>query len=62
MSLPPFDWLWRDPADAMDRLLSLKERLAKEEQEFKERERRRKARRIRQLVKLAKARQLKGQR
>ncbi len=62
MSLPPFDWLWRDPADSMDRLLSLKERLAKEEQEFKERERRRKARRIRQMVKLAKARQLKGQR
>lgn len=62
MSLPAFDWLWRDPAESMDRLQSLKERLLREEKEFKARERRRKARQIRKLVKAAKARELKGQR
>jgi len=61
MSAPPFTWMWSDPAEHMDRLRALKERLAKEEVEFKERERRRKARRIRKLVKAAKNRELKGQ-
>lgn len=62
MSAPPFAWMWGDPAQHMDRLQSLKDRLLKEEKEFKERERRRKARNIRKLVKQAMARQLKGQR
>ena len=62
MSAPPFAWMWSDPAEHMDRLTALKERLLTEEKEFKERERRRKARNIRKLVKQAMARQLKGQR
>lgn len=62
MSAPPFAWMWGDPAEHMDRLTALKERLLKEEKDFKERERRRKARNIRKLVKQAMARQLKGQR
>ena len=62
MSAPPFAWMWSDPAEHMDRLQALKERLLQEEREFKERERRRKARRIRKLLKAAKARQLEGQR
>lgn len=62
MSAPPFAWMWSDPAEHMDRLLALKERLAKEEKDFKERERRRKARQIRKLLKAAKNRELKGQR
>lgn len=62
MSAPPFAWMWSDPAEHMDRLQALKERLLQEEKEFKERERRRKARKIRKLVKQAMARQLKGQR
>ena len=58
----PFAWLWGDPAESLDRLRAMKMRMEKEEQAFKERERKRKARRIRQVVKLAMSRQLKGQR
>lgn len=54
----PFAWMYQDPAIVVDRMRELLER----DKEFKERERKRKARRIRKLVKMAKARQLKGQR
>jgi hypothetical protein len=57
----PFSWMWGDPAESLDRLRSVRERMAKADKEFQERERKRKARRIRELVKQAKQRQLKGQ-
>jgi hypothetical protein len=53
--------MWSDPAEVVDRMRALKDRLAKAEKEQQERDRRRKARKIRKLVKLAKARALKGQ-
>lgn len=62
MSSVPFSWMWGDPAEVVDRMRALKDRLAKAEKEQQERDRRRKARKIRKLVKLAKARALKGQR
>lgn len=62
MPAAPFSWMWDDPAECVDRLRSMHERMAPAEKEFKERERTRKARRIRKLVKAAKARLLKGQR
>ena len=61
MSSVPFSWMWRDPAEVLDRLRPMQARLAIAEREQKERDRRRKARRIRKLVRLAKARMLKGQ-
>lgn len=61
MSSVPFSWMWGDPAEILDRLRPMKARMAVAEKEMKERERRIKARRIRKLVKLAKARMLKGQ-
>lgn len=61
MSGAPFKWMWGDPADVMDRLRPLRERLVQEEAMRKEIRRRKKARRIRHLVKLAMARELKGQ-
>lgn len=57
----PFSWMWRDPAEVYDRLHAMKDRMAVAAKEMQERERRIKARRIRKLVKLAKARMLKGQ-
>jgi len=60
MSSPPFSWMWKDPAEIGDRLIGLRDRLAKAEAEIKERDRKRKARRIRKLTKLAKAGKLKG--
>ena len=62
MSSVPFSWMWGDPAEVVDRLRILKDRLEKAEKEQLERDRRRKARKIRKLVKAAKARVLKGQR
>ena len=61
MSWVPFSWMWGDPAEVMDRLRPMKQRLEVAEKEQKERDRRRKARRIRKLVKAAKARELMGQ-
>lgn len=61
MSAPPFAWLWCDPAETLDRLRATRERFEKADKVARELDRRRKARRIRKLVKLAKARQLKGQ-
>lgn len=58
----PFSWLWGDPAETLDRLRSVRDRMAKADKDYQERERKRKARKIRKLVKAAKARQLKGQR
>lgn len=60
--VPMFSWMWGDPADCADRRRFLEERVAEAERDHAEIERRRKARRIRKLVKMAKARQLKGQR
>lgn len=57
----PFSWLWGDPADSLDRLRAVRERLAKSDKEYREREIKRRQRKIRALVKAAKARQLKGQ-
>ena len=53
-------WMYQDPAEIGDRLIGLRARLAKAEQEQKEQDRRRKARKIRKLVKLAKAGAFKG--
>lgn len=51
-------WMYGDPAEVVKKLEDLRQR----EKEFNERERRRKARRIRKLTRLAKARELRGQR
>ena len=58
----PFAWLWGNPEESLDRLRATRARFEKADKEFREQERKRKARRIRQLVKQAKARHLKGQR
>ena len=57
----PFSWMWGDPANVVDRLRPMQDRMAVAEKEIKERELRNKKRRIRKLVKLAKGRMLKGQ-
>ncbi len=56
----PFSWAWGDPALTVDRIRSMRARMAEEEKRLKEVERRRKARRIRKLTKLAMAGKLKG--
>lgn len=56
----PFGWMYQDPALIVDRLRSLRARMAVEEKRLKEQERRRKARRIRKLTKLAMAGAFKG--
>ena len=43
MSSVPFSWMWRDPAEVLDRLRPMRARMAIAEKELKERERRRKA-------------------
>lgn len=55
----PFSWMWRDPAEVVERV---EEEIAPLLKRGEERELRNKRRRIRRLVKTAKARQLKGQR
>lgn len=57
----PFSWAWGDPALVVDRIISLRERLAAADKEMQIRERRIKARRIRKLTKQAQGRLLKGQ-
>jgi len=54
----PFSWMYRDPAEVYERMEALRPLLKRGE----ELELRNKRRRIRMLVKMAKARQLKGQR
>lgn len=54
-------WMYRDPSEISERMSHLRDRMAKAEQDFEERQLRNKRRRIRKLVKLAKARSLKGQ-
>jgi hypothetical protein len=61
MTCLPFSWLWGDPAETLDRKRSTMAAFEKADKEMREIERRKKARRIRKLVKMAKARQLKGQ-
>lgn len=61
MSAVPFSWMYQDPALIADRLISQTQRLAKAEAIEKERHRIKQARKWRKLVKLAKARKLKGQ-
>lgn len=56
----PFGWMYQDPALIIDRLRSMRLRVALEEQRLREQDRRRKARKIRKLVRLAKAGKLKG--
>jgi hypothetical protein len=55
----PFSWMYGDPAVVCERLQEEVQPLIKQGEE---RELRNKRRRIRRLVKMAKARQLKGQR
>lgn len=55
----PFSWMYRDPAEVAERM---QEEIAPLLRRGEELELRNKRRRIRRLVKLAKARQLKGQR
>lgn len=62
MSLPPFGWLWGDPAESVDRLRDLRQRLEAAEKEQRARELRANRRKIRKLLKAAKRRALKGQR
>lgn len=61
MAALPFSWLWGDPAESLDRLRATRAAVEKSDKAAREIERRKKARRIRKLVKLAKARMLKGQ-
>lgn len=55
----PFSWMYRDPAEVMERM---EEEIAPLLKRGEALELRNKRRRIRKLVKMAKARQLKGQR
>lgn len=55
----PFSWMYRDPAEVVERM---EEEIAPLIKRGEELELRNKRRRIRRLVKMAKARQLKGQR
>lgn len=59
MSSVPFSWMWRDPAEVLDRLRPMRARMAVAEKELKSASVAAR-RRIRKLVKLAKARMLKG--
>ena len=61
MSIPMFSWLFGDPAKCVDRRRDLEARVIEAEQRQAERKRLRKARRIKQLVALAKAGKLRGQ-
>lgn len=61
MSMPQFAWMWRAPAESIDRLREMRARIDRAEKELRERELRHKRRRVRKLVKMAKARELKGQ-
>lgn len=61
MANVPFSWMWGDPAENVDRLREMKQRMEKAEKEIKARDRIKKARKWRKLLKQAKARQLKGQ-
>lgn len=56
-----FSWEYGDPANVVDRLRAMRERMAKAEKQAIERDLRNKKRRIRKLLKLAKSRMLKGQ-
>lgn len=60
MTAVPFRWMYRDPQEIIDRLRSMRQRMADEEQRLREQDRRRKARRIRKLTRLAKSGKLKG--
>lgn len=55
----PFSWMYRDPAEVAERM---EEQITPQLKQAAELELRNKRRRIRKLVKLAKARKLKGQR
>lgn len=59
MGLPPFDWMWRDPAQVQERLEAEIQPLLEKGRDL---ERRNNRRRIRKLLKEAKAMQSKGQR
>ncbi|MRR37875.1 hypothetical protein EG829_25150 [bacterium] len=61
MSSLPFSWMWKDPAETVDRIRTMRADMEREEKRLNEQETRRKARRIRKLTKLAKAGKLKGQ-
>ncbi|MBS1143379.1 MAG: hypothetical protein H6R14_785 [Proteobacteria bacterium] len=60
MATVPFSWMWKDPAETIDQIRTLRADMAKEEKRLKEQDVRRKARRIRKLTRLAKAGKLKG--
>lgn len=58
--MQPFNWMWQDPAENIDRLRHLRAQLEAEEKRQKEQHRLKKSRRIKKLTKLAKAGKLKG--
>ena len=61
MSGAQFSWMYKDPALIIDRLIDLRARMEAAEKIDAERHRIRQSRKWRRLVKLAKARKLKGQ-
>lgn len=60
MAAVPFSWMWKDPAETVDRIRMMRVQMDREEKRLNEQETRRKSRRIRKLTKLAKAGKLKG--
>lgn len=62
MTGPVFSRWWGDPAESLDEIRAMRKRIEEAEKRAREVELRRKKRRIRKLVRLAKARELKGQR
>lgn len=56
-----FSWMWGDPALTLDRKRAMDGRMADAERLEKERHKIRQSRKWKKLVKLAKARKLKGQ-
>ena len=61
MSLPPFSWMFKDPAEIVDDIRDIRKRLDAAEKERKARELKANRRKIRKLLKAAQRRELKGQ-
>lgn len=61
MTAVPFSWMYKDPAEIMDRLRAMHSQMETEEKRLREQDRRRKARRIRKLTKLAISGKAKGE-
>ena len=61
MSLPPFSWMFKDPAEIIDDIRGIRKRLEEAEKKRKAQELKANRRKIRKLLKAAKRRELKGQ-